>query len=123
MKILLQILGKIVLSLIILVAILVIFRNPIVKAGAQIGAKVMAGVPLSVEKIDISLTKSYLLIKGLRIGNPSGFSNEELLHMPEFYVDYNFWTQLWTCCRAFCFFHWSRKSESGDLCRDIRKSI
>lgn len=90
MKTLFSILGKILIGLLVLIVILIAFRNPIAKAGAQIGAKVVAGLPLSVEKIDISLTQSYLLIKELRLGSPSGFPSEETLYLPEFYVNYKF---------------------------------
>ena len=79
---------KFLIILAVIIAVLVAGRNIIVKVAIEQGAKVAAGVPLKIKKLDLGL--SHVGITDLNVYNPKGFPKEVMFHSPEIFVDYNF---------------------------------
>lgn len=76
---------------ILLVGVLVILflaRNLIARKSVEVGVKTVTGFPLEIESVHISPGFGRLEVKGLHLMNPSEFSEETFIQMPEFTVDY-----------------------------------
>jgi len=85
MKILTPIIG-------ILVAIIIVFavgKNIIIKTAVQGGVKATTGLSLNIQSLNLSLLKSSLGIKQMRLNNPKGFEDKTMVSIPEIFVDYN----------------------------------
>lgn len=72
-----------------IIALLLVAKNLIAKAAVEGGVKAVTGLPLKMDKLDISLTKSYIAIEKLDLQNPKGFPERTMLNMPEIYIDYH----------------------------------
>jgi hypothetical protein len=61
----------------------------IAKNVVSAGVKAATGMELSMESINLGITKPEIGIKKLKLFNPSGFEDKVMADMPEIYVDYN----------------------------------
>lgn len=73
----------------VLAGVLLLAKNLIAKAAVENGVKLVTGLPLKMDKLDVSLTKSYIGIEKLELQNPKGFAEKTMLDMPEIYIDYH----------------------------------
>jgi uncharacterized protein involved in outer membrane biogenesis len=89
MKKILKFFRNIVILVILLLIVAVVLRNYIVIQLAPPIVRATLGVPVSIEGAHISLTKSFIDLDGLEAGNPPGFPEENMLTMPDIYLDYN----------------------------------
>lgn len=80
---------KLLFLLILIIIVVVAARNFIVKKGVAVGAKVAAGVDLTIADVKIGVTKSDLRLKGIQLQNPKGFPKERMIDIPEVYINYN----------------------------------
>ena len=55
----------------------------------ETGVRIVAGLPLSMERFHSDFSKTFVEIKNLKLLNPSGFHTRTMIDIPEFYVDYN----------------------------------
>ncbi len=78
--------GVIVLAV---VVVLVVAKDTITRVVVEKGVKVVTGLPIKLDKIDISLAKTTFDIEGLKLYNPPGFEDKVMLDMPRIYVDYD----------------------------------
>jgi len=79
-------------TLIIAVVVVVavgIGKNLVAQAVVTGGVKAMTGLNLSIRSMDVGVLKSAIGIKGLRLHNPSGFSDPVMVALPDIYVDYD----------------------------------
>ncbi len=83
-----KVVSKIGITLVVIIVVLIVGRNMIVKFAIEAGAKVAAGVPVKIAKIDLGLTSTRVGINDLNIYNPKGFPEEAMFHAPEIFVDY-----------------------------------
>lgn len=79
---------KMFLLLVVLLVGLVLTRNIVLKAALVTGARVVAGMPLSIQKFDLDILNTSLDIEGLVLKNPSGFHDTELVNIPKILVAY-----------------------------------
>lgn len=77
-----------VFSWIVLVALL-LARNIIVKGIVESGVTVVTGMPLSIQKLDLGLSKTSVDIEELVIKNPAGFHDTVFVEIPKIFVAYN----------------------------------
>ena len=84
-----KLLGKLIAFLIVVLAVLVLARNVIVKAVAENGVKAVTGMPLSIGKLDLGLSKTLVDIENLVVKNPGGFHETSLVDIPKIFVSYN----------------------------------
>ncbi len=89
MKWLTRLIKKIFIVVIILIIVIVFGRNVIIKYGAPIGAKISAGLSLGIDDVNIGLTDSDMQLKGITLKNPKGFPKENMIDIPEVYVNYH----------------------------------
>lgn len=89
MKKLFKFIRNLIILIIIILVAAVLLRNYIVTYAAPPVVKAALGVPVSIDKADISLTESFVGLDGLKAGNPPGFPDENMLTMPEIFVNYN----------------------------------
>lgn len=75
---------KILLILLVVIVVFVVFRNPIIKAGIQIGARAAVGLGIEIDKFNLGL--SSVEMKGLKVHNPSGFKDKVMVDIPLVYV-------------------------------------
>ena len=74
-------------SLFAVILLLVIFRDPVIKFGVTSIGSWITGVDISLEDLDTSLFKGSASIKGLRVGNPAGFDEPDMLVLENFNAD------------------------------------
>ena len=89
MKILMRIFMGIVLFVVLCVAILVLARNQIIKAGASATIKAITGVDLKIKTLDIGLFKPVVHIKDLKLLNPENYPENLMMSLPELFVKYD----------------------------------
>lgn len=64
---------------ILLVAGVIVFINPIVKNAVNVGGPLMLGVPVKVESVSISPLRGVLDLKSFYVGNPENYSTNKAL--------------------------------------------
>ena len=74
-------------SLFAFILLLVIFRDPVIKFGVTSIGSWITGVDITLEDLDTSLFKGSASIKGLRVGNPAGFDEPDMLVLENFNAD------------------------------------
>ncbi len=89
MKWLLRLIKKLLFLIILIIIVVVLARNFIVKTGATVGAKVAAGLDLSIADVKIGLGDTDIGLKGVQLQNPKGFPDERMVDIPEVYINYN----------------------------------
>jgi len=83
-----KLLMKLVMLLVVALVVLVLARNVIVKAAMETGARVVAGMPLSIQKFDLDMVHTSVDIEGLVLKNPAGFHDTALVDIPKIFVAY-----------------------------------
>ncbi len=89
MKWIMRLIKKLLFLIILIIIVVVLARNFIVKTGASVGAKVAAGLDLSIADVKIGLANSDVGLKGIQLQNPKGFPDERMVDIPEVYINYN----------------------------------
>ncbi len=79
----------VVLSILVVVAVLTVGKNVILKAAIENGAKAVTGLPLSMDKFNLSILKTIIDIEGLVVSNPKGFEEKTMVSIPTIYLDYD----------------------------------
>ena len=81
----------IMLGVIIFVVIVAIvaMKDVITPAIVENGVKMVTGLPIKIDKINISLVRTTLDIEGLKLYNQPGFEDKVMFDMPRIYVDYD----------------------------------
>ncbi|MFC1514787.1 AsmA family protein [Candidatus Omnitrophota bacterium] len=82
-------LGKFLLIIVVILAVLVIAKNIIAKTAVTSGVKAITGLDLKVGGIDIGLVSTSIGIKDLKLHNPSNFKDRVMIDLPEAYIDYD----------------------------------
>lgn len=70
-----------------LLLLAVIFRDSLIKFGVTRIGSWIAGVEISLDHLDTSLSEGSVHLKGLRVANPSGFERPYMVELEEFYLD------------------------------------
>ena len=70
-----------------LLILAVIFRDSLIKFGVTRIGSWIAGVEISLDYLDTSLSEGSVHLKGLRVANPSGFERPYMVELEEFYLD------------------------------------
>lgn len=83
-----KLLLKLVMCLVVALVVLVLARNVVIKAAIETGARVVAGMPLSIQKFDLDILNTAVDLEGLVLKNPSGFHDTVLLDIPKILVAY-----------------------------------
>lgn len=84
-----KLIGKLILLVITALVALVLARNIVVKAAIENGVRIVTGLPLSMGKLDLNFSKSFVDIENLIIKNPSGFHDTSLVEIPKIFVAYD----------------------------------
>ena len=74
-------------SLLFIIILALIFRDPLIKLGVTKVGSWVTGVELTLDSVDTSLCNGTVNIKGLRIANPEGYDNPYMLELGEFNLD------------------------------------
>ncbi|MFH1208572.1 MAG: AsmA family protein [Candidatus Omnitrophota bacterium] len=83
-----KLLIKLVVLLVVVLVVLVLTRNVVIKAAMETGARVVAGMPLSIQKFDLNIVHTAVDIEGLLLKNPAGFHDTALVDIPKIFVAY-----------------------------------
>jgi uncharacterized protein involved in outer membrane biogenesis len=89
MKKLLGFIRNLILFAVIVLILLVVFREPVLKAVVSDVAGRITGFSVSTDKLQIGLARPVIHITGLKVYNPRDFSEKMMLDMPEVYVHYD----------------------------------
>lgn len=80
---------RLFIGIIILIVLLIVFRNPVIKAAVSLAVKNQTGAGLDIGNLDVNLGGTYIKIEDLKLHQPSGFPGEDMVHLPLALVDYN----------------------------------
>ncbi|MFH1791307.1 MAG: hypothetical protein ABH885_04920 [Candidatus Omnitrophota bacterium] len=69
--------------------ILIVFKNIIIRFSAEHIVEHITGLQLRMESLKVGILKPVIDIRGLRLMNPPGYEDKQMMDMPEFYVDYD----------------------------------
>jgi hypothetical protein len=83
-----KLLMKLVMFVVVVLVVLVLARNVVIKAAMETGARVVAGMPLSIQKFDLDIVHTAVDIEGLVLKNPTGFHDTTLVNIPKILVAY-----------------------------------
>jgi hypothetical protein len=83
-----KLLMKLVMLVVVVLVVLVLARNVVIKAAMETGARVVAGMPLSIQKFDLDIVHTVVDIEGLLLKNPAGFHDTVLVDIPKIFVAY-----------------------------------
>jgi uncharacterized protein involved in outer membrane biogenesis len=83
-----KLLMKLVMLVVVALVVLVLARNVVIKAAMVTGARVAAGMPLSMQKFDLDILNTSVDIEGLALGNPAGFHDTVLVDIPKIFFGY-----------------------------------
>lgn len=75
--------------LLVLIVIVVVGKNIIVRAAVTKGVKVVTGLNMRIDSVNIGIANTLLGIKGLVLYNPPSFEDKVMMDLPEIYVDYD----------------------------------
>jgi uncharacterized protein involved in outer membrane biogenesis len=89
MKTLKRLLLRLLIIVIIILVAVVLARNIIIKHSIRPGAKLVSGLDVSVDKVDVGLTRSAAGMEGITLYNPEGFPEGTVIEIPEVYIDYD----------------------------------
>lgn len=76
-------------GIVVLVVIVLLGKNLIAKAALSAGIKMVTGLNAQVAGMQVGLLRPVLGIQGLKIMNPAGYPDPVMVHLNEFFVDYN----------------------------------
>ena len=79
---------KIALILLIVIVVFFLTKNVVIKAVVETGVRLVTGLTLSMEKLDVGIISTKLHIQNLKILNPQSFEEKIMLDMPEILIDY-----------------------------------
>lgn len=85
---------KFALICLLLLTVLVVFRNFVVKQVVSLGASFIIGAPVTIRQLSVDLFDREVEIKGLNVYNPRGFAFEPFIQLNEASVEYNPWPLL-----------------------------
>ena len=83
---------KLVPVLVILAAVVIVIgvaKNVVAKAAVESGVKLITGLTLSLDHMDVGILTSAVGIRGLKLHNPTGFPDRVMVDLPEIYVHYD----------------------------------
>jgi hypothetical protein len=69
--------------------ILGVLKDAVIKVGVETGVQVVTGLKMKIGSFGVGLMNTLVDIKNLRIMNPAGFKDKNMLNMSEIYVDYD----------------------------------
>jgi len=78
---------KILLIVLAVLVVLFIGKNMIIKAGVETAVKAVTGLNLKIGHFNARLIDGYIKIENLKLYNPKGFADREMLSMPQILID------------------------------------
>ena len=82
----LKVLAVLVVVVLVLVVVVMLYLGPIIKTAAEkLGPQVL-GVPVTVQKVSVSVFGGSFGLKGVRVGNPEGYSTDPAFALGELRV-------------------------------------
>lgn len=84
-----KILKLVLLVLVLTLVLFFLFKNTIVKAMIEKGAHIATGLPLEIEKLELSFLKTTVDIQGLRLYNPKSFEEKLMLDLSKVYFAFD----------------------------------
>lgn len=83
-----KLIKRVLTMVLIILVVLVLGRNPIIKAGAELGVRAVTGMSLSIGKFDLDILHTSIDIENLVLKNPAGFHDTILVDIPKILVAY-----------------------------------
>jgi len=80
---------KFIIIFVVLILLVVFSKNLIARTVIKSLVGSITGLHLSIESIDVGLSKTIIDTKGLKLYNPRGFPDKIMADIPEIYIDYS----------------------------------
>ena len=84
-----KLLRSLLLGMVVLLAAVLAGKNFIAKTALTNGVKLITGLDTQIDGVQVGLFSTAVGVKGLKVMNPSQFSERVMLDMPELFIDYN----------------------------------
>lgn len=72
-----------------LVIVIGVAKNVVAKAAIESGVRLITGLTLSLDRMDVGVLNSAVGLWGLKLHNPPGFPDKVMVDLPEIYVHYD----------------------------------
>jgi uncharacterized protein involved in outer membrane biogenesis len=73
--------------IVVIIALLLIFKNVLIKTAVEQGTKKVTGLELAIRDMDVGLLASKVDITDMQLLNPAGFPDTVMIDIPKFLVD------------------------------------
>lgn len=80
---------RLVIGIAVAVLVLGAVKDLVIKTSVEAGVQIVTGLKMSIGTFKVGLLNTLVDIRNLKILNPAGFKDREMLNMPEIYVDYD----------------------------------
>ncbi len=80
---------KLIITIVVVILALGLFKNIIAKTAVQVGAKAVLGVDASIKKFNIGILNQKIDIREFKLSNPAGFDDDILIDLPQATVKYD----------------------------------
>lgn len=84
-----KILMGLIVSILVLVGVLLVGKNIIAKKAITSGVKLVTGLDMKIDSMNIGVMNSLIGIRGLKLFNPAGFEDKLMVDLPEIFIDYD----------------------------------
>lgn len=81
--------GIILACILAVLLVLAVIKDIVIKIAVEQGARIVTGLKLDIGSLKVGLINTLVDIRNLRILNPSGFKDRDMLNMPRIYVAYD----------------------------------
>jgi len=84
-----KILMFLVVTLLVVLLVLAFAKDIVAKTALSTGVRTLTGLKLDIADMDVGILKTLIGIRGMKLFNPSGYTEKVMVDMPEIYVDYD----------------------------------
>ena len=82
-----KILMFLVVTLLVVLLVLAFAKDIVAKTALSTGVRTLTGLKLDIADMDVGILKTLIGIRGMKLFNPSGYTEKVMVDMPEIYVD------------------------------------
>lgn len=80
---------SVVMIIVVIGLVLLLTKDIVAQAVVENGCRIATGLKLKMDKLHISLSKTYVDVQGLKLFNPKGYADPVMVDMPQALVDFS----------------------------------
>jgi len=84
-----KILIKLLIGTLIIITVLLFFKDMLIKSGVESGVSFLTGLKLDIKSLKVGIIKTFVNVEQMKLFNPAGFKDKVMLDVPQVLVDYD----------------------------------